>query len=145
KSRIAQEEFEGHIHWYLSLPRFANLPHDLKDRLINTAIFRRMMLQYRQRHQEKLNQGIPKLPTVQAEKSTDIATPSGLADTFFAMPQPELKPETVQPKHYSRAGPPLRSNNLGGSAILSNTNASSVNKKTRSLWYEKSIITSNSA
>ncbi|RPA71786.1 hypothetical protein BJ508DRAFT_85450 [Ascobolus immersus RN42] len=51
--------FDEYIAWYLS-DWFHPLPDNVRDQLYNAALFRRMKLVYRRRHQKKLSEKLPK-------------------------------------------------------------------------------------
>lgn len=56
-----RSDFECHVRWMVEERHCPTAPKVLVDRLVTTAVFRRMKLLYRRRHREKLNQGFPHL------------------------------------------------------------------------------------
>jgi hypothetical protein len=51
------KEFEGSVRWQIQFRHPETAP-SLLEKLVNAAIFRRRKLQYRERHKEKLGQGV---------------------------------------------------------------------------------------
>ena len=51
------EEYISHIKWQIQF-RHPNASPILAERLVNAVVFRRKKLMYRERHQQKLNQGV---------------------------------------------------------------------------------------
>ncbi|RAL67650.1 hypothetical protein DID88_008399 [Monilinia fructigena] len=51
------KEFETSVRWQIQF-RLPNASPDLLDRLVDAAVFRRRKLEYRERHKEKLSQGV---------------------------------------------------------------------------------------
>ena len=69
--RQDMEEYESHIRWQVQF-RHPQASQILVDRLVNAVVFRRKKLLYRERHQQKLSQGIDHV------FGTDLTVPSDM-------------------------------------------------------------------
>ncbi|RPA81000.1 hypothetical protein BJ508DRAFT_118065 [Ascobolus immersus RN42] len=150
------EDFTNHTRWFIDL-RLPKLPKELKDRLHNTMQFRRMMLLYRQRHQAKLKKtevGLQKDHWSPAEKaperttldlesmvdifdhgsSSEVASLNTLVTALDVLSAPQPSAEQRRPAVKVP----------GQSVVLSDTIASSVNKR-KLPRYQKSIMSKVSA
>ncbi|KAH7142858.1 hypothetical protein B0J13DRAFT_445063, partial [Dactylonectria estremocensis] len=123
------EDAEDHARRHMEA-RFPKASKILVDRLVAAVVFRRMKLRYRQRHQEKLRQGVDSLfvtDTSDATKDRPIAT--------------SLPVSSVTQLDFSSHGKETPSLKPVGSVAWSATNASSVNKA-RFVNYAKSMAVS---
>jgi hypothetical protein len=127
------EDAEDHARRHMQA-RFAKAPEFLVDRLVAAVVFRRMKLRYRQRHQEKLRQGVessfaPDASDANRPATEDRSSPSGMPAALITQPGPSST---------SRKG---QNPGRGRSVAWSATNASSVNQA-RFANYGKSIALS---
>lgn len=129
------EDVEDHARSHV-LARFPQTPQYLQDRLVAASIFRRMKLRYRQRHQDKLRQGIDSLFELDPQRRATSATEKEGAAPF---PLRRLEPQGKElPANLSKGKAlPKRAVNHAMSA----TNASSINRP-RLVNYAKSVALS---
>lgn len=109
------EDVEDHARCYMQA-RFEKAPKALVDRLVSAVVFRRMKLRYRQRHQEKLNQG-PVQAFLQNPEPTIL---SGEMVAPFVHTSPRAPAQSSVGQRQRPGGPPR--------SVLPATNASSVNR-----------------
>ncbi|KAH8802415.1 hypothetical protein F5884DRAFT_886872 [Xylogone sp. PMI_703] len=72
------KEFESSVRWQIQF-RHPNATPSIIERLVNAAIFRRMKLQYRERHQEKLNQGVDEPSSLNQQVTAAVVETVGKA------------------------------------------------------------------
>ncbi|RPA84497.1 hypothetical protein BJ508DRAFT_30858 [Ascobolus immersus RN42] len=141
KGRLAtyMDEHERHLEWYLQY-RFHPLPDDVVNRLREGAIFRRMKLIYRERHQEKLAQNSIDSNTVPT--SIDSIDNS----SFYPPDQHELHLDSYSVISFDGQSKEKASmiSLSAGSAKLSQTVASSHNKEGTVREHKKSYGSSAS-
>jgi hypothetical protein len=121
-----QSEYEAHVRWQVKF-RLPDAPEKLVDRLVSAVVFRRRKLQYRERHQMKLSQGLeaaiqvilPGIPNVLQQSK--IQTPRQSSPFLKSAPTVKSSSETMP---------------------LSATEASSVNRRGLAS-YSKSVAPSN--
>lgn len=75
------EEFESHIRWQTQF-RHPEASVKLIDRLVSTVVFRRHKLLYRERHHEKLNQGVDQAFGLEIEVP-DISSAPKLSQNYL--------------------------------------------------------------
>lgn len=114
-------EFESHVRWQIEF-RLPDASKTMVDRLVSAVQFRRRKLRYRQRHQDKLSQGLET-----AFKMEVVLPSTGLQVNKIRSQRPVSRflksPET---------------SSLSGSIPLSETVASAVNRKSLAS-YAKSV------
>ncbi|KAK3384603.1 hypothetical protein B0T24DRAFT_716268 [Lasiosphaeria ovina] len=122
------EDAEDHARSHL-LARFPNAPPFLVHRLVSAVVFRRMKLRYRQRHQDKLRQGIddsfdPELQLPGAGHSAPATRPVASAAPASDLPGGQQETRGAATLGVGKAQQPRPSR-----TIFSATNASSVNRQ----------------
>ncbi|KAH6887609.1 hypothetical protein B0T10DRAFT_73728 [Thelonectria olida] len=127
------EDAEDHARRHMQA-RFAKAPQVLVDRLVAAVVFRRMKLRYRQRHQQKLKQGVESSFAMEASGGKRLVTEYlGTPTILPAVPVPNPGVSSTAAKHNI----PRR----GRSVVWSATDASSVNQA-RFVNYAKSTALS---
>lgn len=116
-------EFESHVRWQVRF-RLPNASEELTERLVKSIVFRRHKLQYRERHQQKLFQGVsdafqgefklPSMPGTQQQGSSET------------QPQPEAKTQLTKSA--------LTVKSSSGSNLLSATEASAIDRRGLALY-----------
>lgn len=121
------DDVEDHVRSHLEA-HFAKASKTLVERLVTAAVFRRMKLLYRRRHQQKLRQGFGPTPSqpLPQEGSRSELGPDNKQSRLY-----EVAPRRVKP---GRGAAPSR--------IMSATDASSVNRP-RLANYAKSVALSS--
>ncbi|KAH6995387.1 hypothetical protein EDB80DRAFT_524246, partial [Ilyonectria destructans] len=115
------EDAEDHARCHMQA-RFAKAPKFLVDRLVAAVVFRKMKLLYRQRHQEKLRQGV--------ESSFVMDHPNANLPAPTTNPLPAVTPAVTIPAPAITSNLPTKVHipMRDRSVTYSATNASSVNK-----------------
>jgi len=114
------KDVEDHILCHMQA-RFAKAPRILVDRLVAATRFRRMKLRYRQRHQEKLRQGVESSFSAESwDANQPFSEGPPTAAVLHAIPIPQLAP--------SGTGKKFQNPKPGRSVAWSATDASSINR-----------------
>ncbi|RPA81003.1 hypothetical protein BJ508DRAFT_118081 [Ascobolus immersus RN42] len=114
-----QADLQTHARWYLG-HCFPNMDQFLKDRLVDTIVFRRMMLLYRERHHRKLQQGYKCLPPPLLQVP-GIVNSEELLEHVTTLASSDSTASSNHGRHTTASA-------FGSSALLSETNASSVDR-----------------
>jgi hypothetical protein len=67
-----EDEFLSHVKWLFSF-RYKQVSPKITDRLINAIVFRRKRLEYRKRHQEKLQHGVEDVFDSQSDEAVQFS------------------------------------------------------------------------
>lgn len=134
-----------HLLWWLSC-FFPGLSEIVRERMLDSFVFRQMMLLYRERHQKKLEQGTlsrnrPDALVHQATAHPATLLSSASADPVDGLLVPSNTPGHSQTQRRSKATTLAPKKQRDSSTVLSSTIASSANPK-RFPAYERSVIAS---